>query len=323
MRRWRLILLTFVIAVVGWAREPYRLGEGWQPTEHPLYIGGYLSLLTDLRERQQTVGVDELALMVYGEFERWGFMSELETVAPYTRTFGDGEGETVHTHLYIERLYATYYIDDDSEITVGKFFSEIGFWNTAPINVLRDTTSDPHYIDTMFPNTTTGVQYGRFLQNLTLYLTLQHNRGLDGNFNNYNIDRHYAVSVAFDTIWQEWKAGMGWFESVGESESYYATLACRVNRPRWSLTVESALRKPESEGELYYDIYGQGVWHLRPRHDLVVRLESYEDDSPTGSDRTAVFGYTYRPYIYMALKGELTLRERKADRLLFSFSMMF
>ncbi|WP_456402764.1 hypothetical protein [Hydrogenimonas sp.] len=323
MRGWKLFLSTLLLAVSGWAAEPYRMGEGWQPTDEPVYIGGYMSLLTDLRERQQTVAVDEFALMVYGEFERWGFMSELESVAPYARSFGDDAGETVHAHLHLERLYATYYIDDDSEITVGKFFSEVGFWNVAPINVLRDTTSDPHYIDTMFPNTTTGLLYRRFLPNATLYLTLQHNRGIDETFNNYNTRRHYAAALSFDGGAGEWKTGAGWFEDSEGERSLYATLAYRANFEAWSIMAESALRRPRGKEEWYYDVYGQAVWHMRSRHDLIARFEAYEDDSSVSMDRSAVFGYTYRPYVYMALKGELTLRERKPDRLLFSFSIMF
>jgi len=321
--RWKLFLLALLSVSIIWAKEPYRAGEGWQPTGQPIYLGGYLSLLTDFRDGSQTIAVDELALMLYGEYDRWGFMSELETVAPYARTFGEGAGETVHAHLHLERLYATYYIDDDSELTAGKFFSEVGFWNIAPINVLRSTTSDPHYIARMFPNTTTGLLYRQYLPGGTLSLTLQHNRGLDETFNNFNTKRHYAIAFSTDSGAGELKSGGGWFEDAAGRRSFYATLAYRANLEACSLTAESALRRSVEAGAWYYDVYAQAVWHMRPRHDLIARFEAYEDDSSVPMDRSAVFGYTYRPYVYMAIKGEMTLRERKPDRLLFSFSMMF
>jgi len=323
VKRWILWFIALFFSLGSWAEEGYRLGEGWQPTHLPIYLGGYLSVWSNLQEDRQSIEVDELALMLYGEFDRWGFISELEMDEPYLKSFGQVRDETVHTHLHIERINFTYYIDDSSEIMVGKFFSEVGFWNPSAINVLRDTTSDPHFIEMIFPEMTTGVLYQIFGERYTLYMTLQHNHGIDAVYNNFIIDRHYAMALSLEDGLGEWRVGGGWFREVNRTQSRYMTLGYRSDRSAWTWMVESAVRKSSQVKSMLYDIYGQGVWHILPRRDLIVRLEHYHDQSVVSNDQSAVLGYTYRPSPYMALKGEVALYAHQANRWLFSFSMMF
>jgi hypothetical protein len=318
--------ITLFFSLLCQADDGYRIGEGWQPTPLPIYLGGYLSIWSNLQENRQTIEVDELALMLYGEFDRWGFMSELEMDEPYTKSFGQVSEETIHSHLHIERLNITYYMSDYSEIMVGKFFSEVGFWNPSAINVLRDTTSDPHFIEMIFPEMTTGVLYKVFGEQYTFYMTLQHNRGIDAVYNNFIVERHYAMALSLEDDLDEWRIGGGWFVEENHNQSRYITLGYRSNQPSWTWMVESAIRKTGHIDKLLYDIYGQGVWHILPHRDLVVRLEHYQDDqekSQVSDEQSAILGYTYRPFPYMALKGEVALYAHQASRWLFSFSMMF
>jgi len=315
------LILSLVVSL--WSDEKYQPGEGWKFSKYPLYLGGYFSVMGSKSEKSEVLKVDETALMLYGEFDRYSFFSELEMWEPYAKRFGEMGDEKVQTRVFIERLFFTYYIDDNSEIMVGKLFSQIGFWNTFAINVLRDTTSDPNFIENIFPEMTTGVVYSRFFDSVLLQTTLQHNPGLDDQYNNFKTDRHYALALTFDNGVREWKTGLGWFEERKGDNSFYATLGYRRFFSDITVMAESAVRKSNENDKLYYDIYAQGVWHYKPRHDLVLRIEEYKDSTAPKREREAVVGYTYRPHHYMAVKCEYDIYEKRADRWLISFSMMF
>lgn len=321
MRILYILIISFIIAL---SDEKYLLGEGWKPTEKPIYVGGYLSAMADLGAERKEILVDELALMLYGEFDRSGFMSELEIQDFYSKTFNElYEDEKFSTKLHIERLNANYYIDDNSKVVIGKFFSEIGFWNTWPINVLRDTTSDPNIIETIFPEMSTGLLYKRYLENVTIYLTLQHNRGIDDQYNNFQIEHHYGFALSLESGDSEFRVGGGQFAETDGEVSIYATLGYCKDSPSWTLMIESGVRKSDSLDKVIYDIYGQSVWHIYPKHDLILRIESYRDFREESRRSSAVFGYTYRPFPYIAIKGEFDVGDSGSGRSLFSFSMMF
>lgn len=302
----------------------YRLGEGWQPDErYPVYLGGYFSVYGGGESGLESVAVDEFAVMAYGEFEKWGFMSELEMLTPYTRFFGDRDSEEVHTHLYVERLYGTWYIDDTDEATFGQFFSEIGFWNTYAINVLRATTSDPHFIETMFPQMSTGVLLRHHGEEGSWNLTLQHNNAIDDIYN-FRSDRHYAVSWFYDTWPGEWRLGAGWFRTRDDEKgSGYATAGYRYQKGAWCWLAEGAVRKKEGRGGAMYDLYVQGVRKLTAHQEVIVRTERYEDESAVPKDTSLLVGYAYRPYRFMAFKAEAIFHDHRDTRWLVSYSMMF
>ncbi|WOE70967.1 hypothetical protein RZR97_05180 [Hydrogenimonas thermophila] len=319
----RLLFILIIFAISLFSDDKYIFGEGWKPTEKPIYLGGYLSAVADLRNDKQIILVDELAFMVYGEYNRFGFMSEFEIEDFYSKTFDETEDETFSQKVHIERLNVNYFIDDNSEIMIGKFFSEIGFWNTWPINVLRDTTSDPHILETIFPEMSTGILYKRFFKNLTIYLTFQNNRGIDDTYNNFNIDYHYALALSFENGENEWRIGGGQFSETDGDSSLYVTLGYCKDLPSWTFMIESGIRKSDKSKKIFYDVYGQSVWHILPKHDLILRIESYRDLSEIPKSNSIVFGYTYRPLPYIALKGEVDFFDNGSERSLFSFSMMF
>ncbi|WP_457596308.1 hypothetical protein [Hydrogenimonas sp.] len=310
--------LCFIVAT-SWA-DP--LVESLQFGSEPIYLGGYFSAMADIGERTQRLAIDEAALMLYGEYPRWGFMAEWEFDEPYTRYFGDDEGETTHLHGYIERLNA-YYHFDDATVRFGKFFSSIGFWNQMPINVLRDTTSDPTFVYQLFPMLTTGIETNLYLDNGDiLSLSLQHNNDLDGAINNFDIDRHIAWQYEHQSDWALWRMGGGWFRKRDNKESWYANIGFDKPGLEFSWLSEAGFRQEESERG--YDIYLQGVWHYLPHHDLIGRIESFDDPIESRSrDIWGLVGYTWRPKPSMAFKTEVDLYVHRKERLLFSWSVMF
>ncbi len=348
--------LFTTLLTLSFAEDKYRLGEGYRPTKEPIYIAGYLSTVAEIRSYEQRVALDEMALMVYGEYSRWGFMSEFETKDYYSKSFeddydyyeyddynedenddddeGDGGDTATGTStgssgeysnvFYIERLNVRYYFDDNSRIKIGKFFSEVGFWNTWPINVLRYTTSNPHFVETLFPRMTTGIEYKRYFSDTTLFVTIQNNDGLDDKYSRLRIDRHYALCLSLDTDGGEWKIGAGQYRQKGAGAvSNYMTLGYFAGVDEWTFISEGGIKKRDDNTTLAYDIYLQAVWHVVERHDLSLRLEGYRDIEDLGTSNSVTLGYAYRPRPFMALKSEFDIHDNGPRRLLLSFSIMF
>ncbi len=349
-----IFLMLVCSLLLSFEGKRYSVGEGYRPTEEPIYIAGYLSTVAEVRSYEQRIALDEMALMIYGEYSRWGFMSEFETKDYYTKRFeddydyedddydededdnddggGDSGGSAASAKsgsgrydnvFYIERLNVRYYFDDDSRIKIGKFFSEVGFWNTWPINVLRFTTSNPHFVETLFPRMTTGVEYKRYISDARLYITLQNNDGLDDRYSRFRTDRHYALSVAFDGDRGEWKAGVGRYMLKSGTVSNYMTLGYFTGIGDWTFLSEGGVKNRSGSDTLAYDLYLQGVWHVSQKHDLSLRVEGYRDIEDLGTSNSVTLGYAYRPRPFMALKSELDIHDNGPRRLLLSFSIMF
>lgn len=310
------VLFIFLLFLFAYADDTYTPGEGIQLAHLSLYLGGYLSNEVIMNKKQKELDIDEFALMLYGDFARSGFMSELEWHDLYSKNFNQKK-EHLNTKLYIERLNYSYEIDENSEIVLGKFLTRAGFWNRMPINVLRDTTSDPAFVDTIFPKMSTGVLYNHYTHNSTLSLTLQYNPGLHSDYNNFRLKRHFALAYSLRKESSEMRLSGGYFFDT--KDSFYSTISYLRESFYWKVMVEAGLRKTAHSKEAF-DIYTQNVWHIATKHDLIIRLETYQNNT---KHYDALLGYTYRPYPFMALKSELDLFSQGFGTLLFSFSMMF
>ncbi len=300
--------------------------EGWYPAEKtPVYTGGYLSLHEEITERASRFSIYEAALMLYGEFDRSGFMSEFELYNFYVKDSGNSSNEEFNKRVYIERLYFYLYPDEGSKITVGKFYSHIGFWNRMSIDVLRDTTSDPFFIYTIFPISTTGILYERELnEKISASVSIQQNSGIHSDINSFNTDRHYSVSLNIEQDTIEWRTSAGWYRIETENGRWYASLSFQKIFESMTILGESAVAIDSSFSKGFsYDIYIQDTWHIRERHDIIFRIEKYREGTSQTRDLAALAGYTYRPKPNIALKAEYNMYERKSGKALFSFSLMF
>ncbi len=301
--------------------------EGWYPAENtPVYTGGYLSLHEEITEKGSRFSIYEAALMLYGEFDRSGFMSEFELYNFYVSSSEDDNKEKFNKRLYIERLYYYLYLDERSKVRVGKFYSPIGFWNRMSIDVLRDTTSDPYFINTIFPNSTTGILYKIEIKNsFSTSISIQHNNDINTDMNSFHTDRHYYISLNMEKDTIEWRTAAGWYRIKAGKSRWYMALSFQKLLENMTILGESAIAVDSSFAKGFsYDIYIQDTWHIRERHDIIFRIEKYKESSISQNrDLTALAGYTYRPRPNIALKAEYNMYERKSGKALFSFSLMF
>jgi hypothetical protein len=307
--------------------DEYTFGDGFQVADSPLYLGGYLSSTYTSSKNADILDVDDIALLAYGEFDHIDFLAEFEAPDVYHKERGLRRDEHTNTTFHAERLYGDYFFGNNERLRVGKFYSDIGFWNQMPINVLRDTTSSPNLVKDFFPKLTTGLHYeSRPCKGVLdrFSVTVQNNKDLDSGYNNFNFDRHYAAAADIRDQDGLWRFGGGYYRYGSAKEALYFLGAYKVETKGWKLLVESVLRRNSDDAWLSYDMYAQGVWHLRSRHDLILRGEIEKSPETKTRDGNLIVGYTYRPLNNVAVKSEYEAhQEASLNRALLSLSVLF
>ncbi|WP_353662250.1 hypothetical protein [Hydrogenimonas sp. SS33] len=329
-----LSLLLLLLPLALFAEDSgYELGRGIRLGELPLYAGGYFSFEYEDRSHDgRTLKLDDLSLMLYGESGRFGYLAEMEANDVYREDIGGPEAdETVHDHFHIERLYLDYTFNENYTLRGGKFNSPIGLWNLVPINVLRDTTSNPVVTEILFPRFTTGLdlKYSDFLHSRSMDLMLQATKDMDALvssevYNNVDADRHFALGVSGDGDAWGYHLSGGYFRLVGESSYYYLCAAAQYLYGKWKVQGEVGSQFDEAGTTVPYAGYAQALYRIREGHEAIVRVESYDNRRERERDTFGVFAYTYRPRYPVAVKGEYQWHAvGKNDRFLLSFSMLF
>jgi hypothetical protein len=327
MRHSILILLLFLSQLCA---DVYQLGQGIKVPHVPLYIGGYAT--ADYLQRTDDyhrVRVDELALIAYGGVDRLSYLGEIEMKESYSKEWGKVESETYDDRVSIERLYMDYAFNDNLSLRVGKLNTPVGYWNLEPINVLRDSASNPYLAYIVYPKYTTGmlVSYADTLNSDTTYsLLLQENSDLDDGYNNISVNRHYSGGVEHylnDAL--SIKANIGHFRTTDELPFYYFLAALQYEEDDYKISAEYGARRGETDWSVPYALYVQGVWHLKERHDLIGRFEHYKiDEGALRDEQIGVFGYTYRPIYPVTLKAEYQAHSySNENQVHLSFSVMF
>ncbi len=322
-----LFLITDLYAV------DYNFGEGLQLGETPLYLGGYFSIdYTDRLENSSEVTLDDMAIMLYGEKDAWHFMGELEVNDMYHQRFGESPSTEHSYKVHAERVYISYEPNDILRTTLGKFNSSIGFWNMVPINVLRDTTSNPIVTRTIYPRFTTGLDLDITVsEHHELILLLQATPDLDTLFhsddpyNNFNIDRHISLGYRYNLEDFTAKINGGYFRERNVIESwYYGYLALQYEHKKFKAMGEYGYRQNTEGGEVISSAYLQGVYSVNIQHQLIARAESVDNEWINDESSFWLAGYTYRPFASMALKAEYQ-RDFSSEfqKVLLSFSVLF
>jgi len=322
------ILLLLSLSILH--AQEYELGKGLKVPSLPLYIGGYATV--DYLQRADDylrIRLDDIALIAYGGIKRFSYLAEFEMKESYVKEWGKVDNETYDDRVSIERLYTDYAYNDTLSIRAGKFNTPVGYWNLEPINVLRDSASNPYLAYIVYPRYTTGIllNYADTLNTDTKYsLLLQENSDFDDWYNNISVNRHYSGSVEhFINEELSIKANIGHFKTTDDLPFYYFLTALQLEKERYKISAEFGARRGETEWSVPYALYIQGVWHLKERHDLIGRFEHYKiDEGALRDEQVGVFGYTYRPIYPITLKAEYQAHTyTNENQVHLSFSIMF
>lgn len=163
--------------------EDYEMGKGLTLSEKLHLGGGYFSIDYKSNNELKQFRLDDVAVLAYGSLlPELSYLVELEATPFYQKNYTSG-AEEYHPHFYYERAYADYEYSQLLNFRLGKQITPIGYWNLEPINVLRDTSSDPLYSYEMFPKFLSGLDIYGYLDedsSLKYHLFGQKNNHLDG-----------------------------------------------------------------------------------------------------------------------------------------------
>lgn len=310
------------------AQENYELGHGYELKESLLYVGGYISADYRKMDEQSRVRIDDIAFLAYGRKDNFSYMLELEFKELYKRIKDKGVVTTTEDHkLYVEKVYLDYRIDDTHVARLGKFNSPIGFWNLVPVNVLRETTSNPYTSQILFPRFTTGLTFkaSYFKESLLEFdVLVQHNASIAHEYNNYEQNRHYGLGVLHEKGDISIKLNGGYFkEEMQRDESYsYLLLSAKYESDSFQVQAESGAQKYSNLKN--YASYLQGLYRFNENHAGVLRVESYKDARSKISDSMGILGYVYRPTYPVSFKIEYQQHKRNIqNQVMVSFSVLF
>lgn len=321
-----LILISFCTQLYG-----YELGHG-ATVDDALTVGGYISTIFQSDEQKDTFTFDDMAVMAYGDINsRFSYLGELESLGFYYKDFTNGsDGGTRKFH--IERLYGDAWISENFNIRFGKQITPIGYWNMEPINVLRDTTSDPLYSMLLFPKFLTGLDINGYIpdsDSTRYHLFGQSTHDMDENY--INIPNTHFYGLAID---HEFSSDMSAGGSIGEFTPLNSGERTRFIQAGWKydsdslrLMAEGMIARtdyPAAKSNYISSGYVQSVYHLSSEHALVGRYEYHNDKHKDYIDNIGVFGYSYRPIYPISIKGEYQWHSKdNEDRALLSLSVLF
>jgi hypothetical protein len=322
------LLLMFFISI--YADGDYELGSGKQVGSLPLYVGGYFSLDYRNMANEKRYRADDIAILGYGSYDKLSYMAEFEYKEFYLETYvGDTKTIQKDTQLHSERVYLDYNFNENYVLRAGKYNSSIGFWNLLPINVLRQTTSNPISSNIVYPKFTTGtdISYTSYDEGeLKINLTLQNNKDLDAKYNNYEINKHYGIGALYERDDYSVKINGGYFHrmNVLDDKLYYFMLSAKYETEEYELLGEIGYQQSQDRVTTPYAGYIQGSYHFAPKHVGIIRFESYEDKINVKKDDIGVVGYTYRPSYPVAIKSEYQFHSiSRENQFLFSVSVLF
>lgn len=331
MRRYGKWFLSVSAVTASLYAEPYEIGHGF-PINPYMTVGGYFSTEFESGKYDDKAALDDVAVMAYGELDpMFSYLVELEAAGFYQKNLTDGS-ENGDQQFHIERLYGDVWINDSFNIRFGKQISPIGYWNREPINVLRDTTSNPLYSKLLFPKFLTGIDINGYVpetQNLRYHLFGQGTHDMDEEYINIPNAHFYGLSLDYEYSW-DWNGG----GSAGE----YITLDTRERtrfvqanikycNGEWGVSAEGIVAKTDyhdSRSDNTYAGYVQGIYRFSPEHAAVGRYEYYDRRNDGYRDHIGIVGYSYRPIYPVSLKGEYQWHSQNDEnRFLFSFAVLF
>lgn len=329
-KRFVLSLLLGSCSIAQAQESDYQIGRGFELGDF-LTVGGYFSTEYEVGEDKNEFLVDDIALLAYGDVgDRFSYMLELESIDAVVVDFENDTSDS-NWPATIERLYGDYKISDHLAFRVGKHISPIGYWNLQPINVLRETTSNPRYSRRMFPKFITGVSvYGftPFDESLTYHVYGQNSRDMDQDNINIQIDQHYGVALEKE-FYNGWKAGgsAGRFRQLDNTRTEYLQLNTRYDTAQYSAIAEAIVSYQDTTltgSERSSAFYLQGEYRFTPQHALIARGEYFRDGIAGIKERIGIIGYSYRPVYPVSLKFEYQWHaDSKENQFVSSFSVLF
>lgn len=320
-------LITLAIALHA---QPYSLGQGLR-IDPMLNVGGYFSSEFKSKNNTETFSLDDVAVMAYGDINpMFSYLAEFEAVGFYHKNLSTGE-ESGSQKFHTERFYGDLWLADAYNLRFGKMITPIGYWNTEPVNVLRDTTSNPLYAMLLFPKFLTGIDLNGYFpgfDNVRYHLFAQNNHDFDDEYINIPNTHFFGFSAEKELTSQSGCGGsMGEYLTLTNQRTRFAQANVKYDDTQWQMMGEMMFAKNEFASNVQASTlsgYVQSMYRYTQEHAFVSRYEYYNDHHTNYVDNIGVFGYSYRPLYPVSLKGEYQWHSlNNENAFLFSFSVLF
>jgi hypothetical protein len=316
----RLVIFTFLV-LSSFIHAEVEPSYGWDVPNSSLNIGGYLDMTYD-DKRDDAFLFNDIAVILSGNQDRFDLLGEIEL--SHISLDGKSNGNT-DVDINVERLQLTYALSDTQNIRVGRFNSDIGYWNQAPITILQDTTTKPHIVTNLFPKATTGVLYKKYInENNSFSLTFQHNKDIAHQDESIEVDRHKAFAYHGEKDDFSWRLSLGAYRDSNHIEAKYLGIGSMYDGEDFLVQAELFTQDSDKTNKKPFSGYIQPTWHVNDKQDAVFRFESYDDNALDVNEDVYLFGYVYRPSRNMALKAEyIHHTELPLNRVVYSLSVLF
>ena len=294
---------------------------GWDVPNSSLNIGGYLDMTYETK-REEKFLFDDIAMLFSASHQRFNLLGEIE-LSHISLNKKSSNNQDID--LNIERLQLDYALSDEQMVQIGRFNSDVGYWNQAPIPILQETTTTPHMVGNFFPKATTGVLFRHNINEENSFsLTFQNNNDMAHQNNVIQVNQHQALAYYGTDDDLSWRFSLGEYREERHQKSRYLGIGSSYEGEDFSLQSELFAQNSDKDDEKPYSGYVQSTWHVKKKQDAVVRFESYKDEGLEVEEQIYLLGYTYRPTRNMALKGEYIYHTKlPLNRFVYSISVLF
>jgi len=316
--------LSFLLVFVSLKADSYKIGQGFK-LDDTLHIGGYFSTDYTVSDSVRQYRLDDVALIAYGRLSSpLSYLIELEAAPYYVKDY-KLDTTTSDKEFHYERAYLNYNYSEMINIRIGKQITPIGYWNLEPINVLRDTSSNPIYSHTMFPKLLTGIDIFGYLDpenSLKYHIFMQNNKDLDEEYINIPNDHFFGISLGYDVTPQINIGGsLGRYTvKYEERDVDFIQLNAKYDNDPLILQTEWAYNTNNDQLSGYL----QALYNFDMHHAIIGRYEYYNVNEIESAGHMAIIGYSFRPIYAVSLKAEYQMNsDSSLSKSIISFSVLF
>ncbi|MFT5660092.1 MAG: hypothetical protein ACI9TV_000732 [Sulfurimonas sp.] len=328
----RFFISILLLSTLFLQADEYELGHGLRLNDQ-LNFGAYVSTDYETGDDKERFRLDDVAVLAYGSLsEKLSYLLELEAAPFYTKNYTT-DIETKDTRFHYERMYVDYAHSELFNIRIGKQISPIGYWNIEPINVLRDTSSNPYYSSKMFPKLLTGLDlYGYLDEDNTLkyHLFMQKNEDLDKNYINIENKHFLGASLEYEVSSEiSFGGALGEYITTQDNKAVqFIQFNAKYDNYPFMLQTEIAYNDIDNRDleikSHQFAGYTQGLYNFNMQHAIIGRYEYFDNNEISEINQIGIIGYSYRPVYAISIKAEYQCNsDSKLSKSLISFSVLF
>lgn len=281
-------------------------------------LSGYANVVYSSPQKGNSdLEVDDLSIFVSGKFNKWlnpFIEAELSSVPVWEESKGFRFN---YANTGVERAYNDIQLNNENQLSIGKFLSPINHWNTVHAAPLVWTTNRPVTSYYSYSNYITGVKYKHDLNIITGHYIEAYWQPVEELNPPTKTNLPYRYKDIYGARWVghediDLYFGLsGQYATVKNTNDKRATLSADLNWQFKNFDIESQayITFVNSINSQYHNKdYGLYIQSAYPLYENKVygigRIEHYELSNFEKSTTTGTLGITYKPKQKISLKLE-------------------